>query len=74
MREIKPTLKKLALLLALAIVAIEPELIAQELMYLRANFGVYVVLGNHDWWYNAARVKASLEMSGSRFWKMTLLR
>ena len=30
-------------------------------MYLRAQFGVYAVLGNHDWWYNAARVKASLE-------------
>jgi uncharacterized protein len=40
---------------------IEPGLIAQELMYLRAKFGVYAVLGNHDWWYNAARVKASLE-------------
>lgn len=29
---------------------IKPELTARELKNLRAKFGVYAVLGNHDWW------------------------
>ena len=45
---------------------IEPELIARELINLRAKNGIYAVLGNHDWWYNAARVKAALENAGIR--------
>jgi len=43
---------------------IEPETLASELKGLRARFGVFATLGNHDWWYNAHRVKESLETAG----------
>ena len=39
---------------------IEPEIIADGLKHLRARFGVFAVLGNHDWWYNGERVRAAL--------------
>ena len=42
----------------------EPEVIASALKGLRARFGVFATLGNHDWWYNARRVKESLETAG----------
>jgi uncharacterized protein len=42
----------------------EPEVIASALKGLRARFGVFATLGNHDWWYNATRVKRSLENAG----------
>ncbi|HKE05692.1 MAG TPA: metallophosphoesterase [Blastocatellia bacterium] len=42
----------------------EPEVIASALKGLRARFGVFATLGNHDWWYNASRVKESLETAG----------
>jgi len=42
----------------------EPEVIAQALKGLRARFGVFATLGNHDWWYNGQRVKKSLENAG----------
>src|SRR6185295_1808788 len=31
---------------------VEPEIFSAVLKDLRAPFGVYSVLGNHDWWYN----------------------
>jgi uncharacterized protein len=40
------------------------ETIAAELALLRARLGTYVVLGNHDWWNDGARVRASLVASG----------
>ena len=43
-------------------VAIEP--IAQELSQLRAPLGVIAVLGNHDWWNDAAHVRAAFEARG----------
>ena len=43
---------------------IEPETLASALKGLRARFGVFATLGNHDWWYNAPRVKESLETAG----------
>jgi uncharacterized protein len=42
----------------------EPEVIASALKGLRARFGVFATLGNHDWWYNGRRVKRSLENAG----------
>jgi uncharacterized protein len=46
--------------------AIEPEVIAGELKNLRARFGVFIVLGNHDWWYGGERVRAAFEGVGLR--------
>jgi uncharacterized protein len=43
---------------------IEPEVIAEALKGLQARMGVYAVLGNHDHWYDASRVRAALEKSG----------
>lgn len=43
---------------------IEPESIASRLKGLRARFGVFAALGNHDWWYNGPRVKKALETAG----------
>lgn len=40
---------------------IPPERIAPELRRLRAPLGVFAVLGNHDWWLDAPRVRAALE-------------
>jgi len=42
----------------------EPKTLASELKGLRARIGVFATLGNHDWWYNARRVKESLETAG----------
>ncbi len=38
-----------------------PEAIAQALGRLRAPAGVYAVLGNHDWWLDAARLRKAFE-------------
>lgn len=43
---------------------VEPEQIAAELKNLRARDGVYAVLGNHDWWYDGARVMSALNNAG----------
>jgi len=43
---------------------VEPEIFSPVLKDLRAPFGVYSVLGNHDWWYNGDRVRAALEQNG----------
>lgn len=43
---------------------VEPELIAAELGGLRARQGVFAVLGNHDWWYDGARIAAALRRAG----------
>jgi hypothetical protein len=42
----------------------EPEVMASALKGLRARFGVFATLGNHDWWYNGSRVKSALENVG----------
>lgn len=46
-------------------VPIEDE-IAAILGRLRAPLGVWAVLGNHDWWYDGARVRAALQRRGIR--------
>jgi uncharacterized protein len=43
---------------------VQPEEFAAVLKDLRAPHGVYSVLGNHDWWYNGARVRGALEKNG----------
>jgi hypothetical protein len=41
-----------------------PEQIAAALQRLSAPLGVWAVLGNHDWWFDAPRVRAALESNG----------
>lgn len=43
---------------------IEPEVIAEALKGFQSRMGIYAVLGNHDHWYDASRVRAALEKSG----------
>lgn len=43
---------------------IEPEVFAAILKDFRAPFGIYSVLGNHDWWYNGMKVRRGLEQNG----------
>ena len=43
---------------------VEPEVFAPMLKDLHAPFGVYSVLGNHDWWYNGYKVRRELEANG----------
>jgi len=43
---------------------VEPEPIAAELRNLSAPLGVYVVLGNHDWWFDGARMTRAFEGAG----------
>ncbi len=45
---------------------IEPVALAGELKNLKAPLGVFATLGNHDWWYNAPRVKNAFEEAGIR--------
>jgi uncharacterized protein len=45
---------------------VEPEVFAPLLKDLHAPFGVYSVLGNHDWWYNGQKVRSALEANGIR--------
>jgi len=43
---------------------IPPEATAAELARLHARLGLAAVLGNHDWWLDARRVRAALESRG----------
>ena len=43
-----------------------PEIIASKLKGLHARYGVYAVLGNHDWNFNGERVTRALEGAGIR--------
>jgi predicted MPP superfamily phosphohydrolase len=43
---------------------VEPEVFAPILKDLHAPFGVYSVLGNHDWWYKGTKVRRALEDNG----------
>jgi predicted MPP superfamily phosphohydrolase len=42
----------------------EPEAIVAELKNLKARDGVFATLGNHDWWYNAPRLKQAIANAG----------
>ncbi|MDD3118441.1 MAG: metallophosphoesterase [Victivallales bacterium] len=41
-----------------------PEVIAASLHGLRSRYGVFAVLGNHDWWYNGERMRRALTAVG----------
>jgi uncharacterized protein len=41
--------------------SLKPEAFVKELAGLKSQFGVYSVLGNHDWWYNGEDVRRELE-------------
>jgi len=43
---------------------VEPEVFGPVLKNLSAPFGTYSVLGNHDAWYSAAKVRRGLEQNG----------
>jgi predicted MPP superfamily phosphohydrolase len=43
---------------------VPPEEFAPELAKLRAPLGTFAVLGNHDWWLSARRVREALEANG----------
>ena len=43
---------------------VEPEVTAAALKNLHAPLGVYSILGNHDWWYNGAKVRRAFEENG----------
>lgn len=43
---------------------VEPEVFAPVLKELRAPLGVHSVLGNHDWWGDAPRLRRALEANG----------
>jgi uncharacterized protein len=44
--------------------SVSPEIVAQRLSGLRAKYGVYAVLGNHDWWLDGPRVTRALKSNG----------
>ena len=41
-----------------------PEDTAEVLAGLKSRYGVYAILGNHDWWYDGMRVRRALERHG----------
>ena len=43
-----------------------PEKIADELKNLQAPFGVFAVLGNHDWYFDGNRVRQALQKNNIR--------
>src|SRR5260370_896961 len=43
---------------------VEPEVTAAAMKNLHAPLGVYAILGNHDWWYNGAKVRRAFEQAG----------
>ena len=43
---------------------VEPEVFGPVLKDFRARYGVYSVLGNHDWWHDGDKVRRGLEANG----------
>ncbi len=43
---------------------VEPAGIARSLSLLRARYGVFSVLGNHDWWHDGDEIRGLLEDAG----------
>ena len=43
---------------------VEPAAIAKSLSKLKARYGVYSVLGNHDWWHDGEEIWRELENAG----------
>jgi len=53
---------------------VEPEVFGPLLKDLHAPFGVYSVLGNHDWWYNGYKVRRDLEANGIKILENEVVR
>jgi uncharacterized protein len=53
---------------------VEPEPIAHELKKLSATLGIFAVLGNHDWWYSATRVRKAFQHQGIPLLENTAIR
>jgi predicted MPP superfamily phosphohydrolase len=43
------------------------ETIAENLKGFQARYGVYAVIGNHDWWYDERKVRGEFEKVGIKF-------
>jgi predicted MPP superfamily phosphohydrolase len=43
---------------------VDPQVWAPIVRDLRASFGTYSVLGNHDWWFDGKKVRHELEQNG----------
>ncbi|MDQ3801985.1 MAG: metallophosphoesterase [Acidobacteriota bacterium] len=43
------------------------ETIGENLKGFQARYGVYAVIGNHDWWYNEQKVRTEFEKAGIKF-------
>lgn len=41
--------------------------IAENLKNLQAKYGVFAVIGNHDWWHNQTKIRNEFERVGIRF-------
>ncbi len=41
-----------------------PQEIADQLAALKSRYGIYAVLGNHDWWYDGVEMRRQLERIG----------
>lgn len=40
------------------------EVVADNLQGFEAKYGVYAIIGNHDWWYDEKKVRAEMERIG----------
>ncbi len=47
------------------------ETMTENLRGFKANFGVYGIIGNHDWWYDEAKVRTEFEKIGVKILENT---
>lgn len=43
------------------------EIIADNLQGFKSKYGVYAVIGNHDWWHDEAKIRREFERVGIKF-------
>jgi predicted MPP superfamily phosphohydrolase len=44
----------------------DSDVVAKNINGLKAKYGVYAALGNHDWWNNGAKIRKELEENGMK--------